>query len=99
MDDPQDRDDFSPALGAEGVGDDVRGSLRLLRHPFRPRRDPVGDDRRAIALNEGKAAVVEMLAGYWRSFRAIEHEFINIYGADDHFALKAKNHYVRLDGR
>lgn len=48
---------------------------------------------------EGKAAAVSMLAGYWKSFKAIEHELTNIYGSDDHFTLEAKNHYVRHDGR
>ncbi|GAA0631694.1 nuclear transport factor 2 family protein [Sphingomonas ursincola] len=48
---------------------------------------------------EGKAAVTAMLAEYWQSFAAIEHEPLNIYGSDDHFMLEALNHYVRHDGR
>jgi ketosteroid isomerase-like protein len=48
---------------------------------------------------EGKAAVTAMLAGYWRSFAAIEHEPLNIYGSDERFMLEALNHYVRHDGR
>jgi hypothetical protein len=47
----------------------------------------------------GKAAVVDMLGGYWRSFRGIEHEPLNIYGGDRHFMLEALNHYERLDGK
>jgi ketosteroid isomerase-like protein len=48
---------------------------------------------------EGKAAVTAMLAGYWQSFAAIEHEPLNIYGSDERFMLEALNHYVRHDGR
>lgn len=48
---------------------------------------------------EGKAAVVGMLSGYWRSFAAIEHETLNIYGTDRQFMLEALNHYVRHDGK
>ncbi len=48
---------------------------------------------------EGKAAVVGMLSGYWKSFGAIEHEPLNIYGTDQSFMLEALNHYTRLDGR
>jgi ketosteroid isomerase-like protein len=47
----------------------------------------------------GKPAVVGMLAGYWKSFASIEHELVNIYGTDRSFALEARNHYTRLDGR
>jgi ketosteroid isomerase-like protein len=48
---------------------------------------------------QGKAAVAAMLAGYWQSFAAIEHEPLNIYGSDERFMLEALNHYVRHDGR
>jgi ketosteroid isomerase-like protein len=48
---------------------------------------------------EGKPAVVEMLGGYWKSFKTIEHELLNIYGSDDRFTLEANNHYTRHDGR
>lgn len=48
---------------------------------------------------EGKQAAVAMLAGYWQSFAAIEHEPLNIYGTDRSFMLEALNHYVRHDGR
>jgi ketosteroid isomerase-like protein len=48
---------------------------------------------------EGKAAVTAMLAAYWRSFAAIEHEPLNIYGSDERFMLEALNHYVRHHGR
>ena len=47
----------------------------------------------------GKAVVREMLAGYWQSFAAIEHDLTNIYGTDDRYVLEADNHYVRYDGR
>jgi ketosteroid isomerase-like protein len=47
---------------------------------------------------QGKAAVTAMLSGYWQSFKAIEHELLNIYGSDDRFTLEARNHYVRNDG-
>ncbi len=46
----------------------------------------------------GKAAVLQGLAAYWRSFGAIEHDLDNIYGDDRRFALEALNHYRRLDG-
>lgn len=48
---------------------------------------------------EGKQAVVAMLAGYWQSFAAIEHEPLTILGSDQSFMLEALNHYVRHDGR
>lgn len=48
---------------------------------------------------EGKARVVGILGGYWKSFAAIEHEPLNIYGNDRQFMLEALNHYVRHDGR
>ena len=47
----------------------------------------------------GKAVVREMLAGYWQSFAAIEHDLTNIYGTDAAYVLEADNHYVRHDGR
>ncbi|QYU67685.1 hypothetical protein J4558_22730 [Leptolyngbya sp. 15MV] len=43
--------------------------------------------------------MVGMLSGYWKSFAAIEHEPLNIYGTDRHFMLEALNHYVRHDGK
>lgn len=48
---------------------------------------------------EGKAAVVGMLSGYWKSFAGIEHEPLNIYGTDSQFMLEALNHNVRHDGK
>lgn len=48
---------------------------------------------------EGKAAVLGMLAGYWKGFATVEHEPLNIYGSDDTFMLEALNHYVRLDSK
>ncbi len=48
---------------------------------------------------EGKAAVVEMLAGYWQSFKSIEHDLTNIYGTDRAYVLEALNHYKRHDGK
>jgi ketosteroid isomerase-like protein len=47
----------------------------------------------------GKAAAVAMLSGYWKSFTAIEHEPLNIFGSDRAFVLEALNHYLRHDGR
>jgi ketosteroid isomerase-like protein len=47
----------------------------------------------------GKAAVAGMLGGYWKSFAAIEHEPLNIYGTDSSFMLEALNHYTRHDGK
>ena len=46
----------------------------------------------------GKAAVLEGLGAYWRSFGAVEHDLDNIYGDDRRFALEALNRYRRLDG-
>ena len=48
---------------------------------------------------EGKAAVVEMLGGYWQSFKSIEHDLTNIYGTDRAYVLEALNHYERHDGK
>lgn len=48
---------------------------------------------------EGRAAVVEMLGGYWQSFKSIEHDLFNIYGTDDAYVLEALNHYERHDGK
>ena len=47
----------------------------------------------------GKAAIKAMLAGYWKSFRAVEHEPLNICGDDHRFVLEALNHYTRHDGK
>ncbi len=47
----------------------------------------------------GKKAVVEMLGGYWQSFKSIEHDLTNIYGSDDAYVLEALNHYERHDGK
>jgi ketosteroid isomerase-like protein len=47
----------------------------------------------------GTAAVLGMLGGYWKSFKALEHELLNIYGSDHAFMLEALNHYVRHDGK
>ena len=46
----------------------------------------------------GKPAIRAMLEGYWKSFAAIEHDLVNIYGDDKRFALEADNHYRRHDG-
>ncbi|MEM7643276.1 MAG: nuclear transport factor 2 family protein [Pseudomonadota bacterium] len=46
----------------------------------------------------GKGAVTGMLAGYWQSFSAIEHDLTNIYGTDRSYVLEADNHYLRHDG-
>ena len=48
---------------------------------------------------QGKDAVLNGLAGYWQSFRRLEHDLLNIYGTDQAFMLEALNHYARLDGR
>lgn len=47
----------------------------------------------------GKEAVVGMLSAYWKSFAAIDHEPLNIYGSDQAFMLEALNHYRRHDGK
>lgn len=48
---------------------------------------------------EGRAAVVEMLSGYWQSFKSIEHDLLNIYGTDSAYVLEALNHYERHDSK
>ncbi len=48
---------------------------------------------------EGKNAVVQMLGGFWQSFKNIEHDLTNIYGSDTAFVLEALNHYERHDGK
>ena len=60
------------------------------------------DDDVSIQFNNeppvsGKPAVVAMLGAYWKTFADIEHDLINIYGTDEHFALEALDHYVRCD--
>ena len=62
------------------------------------------DDEAQVQFNndpavQGKEAIVGMLSGYWKSFAAIEHEPLNIYGSDYAFILEALNHYTRLDGK
>ncbi len=47
----------------------------------------------------GKRDVIDMLGGYWQSFRTIEHDLLNIYGSDDAYVLEALNHYERHDGK
>lgn len=47
----------------------------------------------------GRDAVTAGLAEYWQSFRALEHDLLNIYGTDERFVLEALNHYTTLDGR
>ena len=47
----------------------------------------------------GREAVRDMLAGYWQSFAAIEHDLRTVLGDDFHFVLEADNHYLTLDGR
>ncbi len=46
-----------------------------------------------------KDGILERLGRYWKNFRSIEHELLNIYGNSQNFMLEALNHYVRLDGR
>jgi ketosteroid isomerase-like protein len=47
----------------------------------------------------GKEAVLGGLSYYWRSFGALEHELLNIYGTDRALMLETLNHYQRLDGK
>ena len=47
----------------------------------------------------GKAAIEAMLRQYWKSFRGVEHEPLNIYGTGNQFVLEALNHYTRHDGK
>jgi hypothetical protein len=46
---------------------------------------------------KGKEAITQGLGAYWRSFKALEHELLNIYGTDQNYVLEAINHYTRLD--
>lgn len=46
----------------------------------------------------GKAAVLAALGQYWQTFGTLEHDLLNIYGADDRLMLEALNHYTRADG-
>ena len=45
----------------------------------------------------GRDAVLGGLGQYWKSFAALEHELLNIYGNDQAFMLEALNHYRRHD--
>lgn len=47
----------------------------------------------------GRATIEAMLRQYWKSFRAVTHEPLNIYGTDNSFVLEALNHYTRHDGK
>jgi hypothetical protein len=46
---------------------------------------------------EGRGAILSRVGYLWSSFRTLEHEPLNIYGADRAFALEALNHYTRTD--
>ncbi|GAA6614935.1 nuclear transport factor 2 family protein [Scytonema sp. NUACC26] len=48
---------------------------------------------------QGKAAIVQFLADYWKTFASLEHDLLNIYGSDSAFVLEALNHYKRNDGK
>lgn len=48
---------------------------------------------------QGKAAILENLSHYWKTFGSLEHDLLNIYGNDSSFVLEALNHYARLDGK
>ncbi|MCC5639162.1 nuclear transport factor 2 family protein [Nostoc sp. CHAB 5844] len=48
---------------------------------------------------QGKAAIAQFLAEYWKSFASLEHDLLNIYGSDWAFVLEALNHYKRNDGK
>lgn len=47
----------------------------------------------------GKPAILAGLGYYWATFGSLEHDLLNLYGADTAFMLEALNHYTRLDGR
>lgn len=49
------------------------------------------------SLIEGKAAIVQFLSDYWKTFISLEHDLLNIYGNDSAFVLEALNHYKRND--
>lgn len=46
----------------------------------------------------GQLAVCKAYERYLRGFRAIRHELLNIYGADDQFMAEMLWHYTRHDG-
>ncbi len=48
---------------------------------------------------QGKAAIVQFLTNYWKTFASLEHDLLNIYGSDSAFVLEALNHYKRNDGK
>lgn len=48
---------------------------------------------------QGKAAILENLSHYWKTFGSLEHDLLNIYGDDLSFVLEALNHYARNDGK
>lgn len=48
---------------------------------------------------QGKAAIVQFLVDYWKTFASLEHDLLNIYGSDSRFVLEALNHYQRNDGK
>lgn len=48
---------------------------------------------------QGKEAVMQGLAAYWKTFASLEHDLLNIYGSDSSFVLEALNHYKRNDGK
>lgn len=42
---------------------------------------------------QGKAAILQSLSEYWRTFDSVEHDLLNIYGSDSSFVLEALNYY------
>ena len=48
---------------------------------------------------QGRDAILKRLAEYWKSFAALEHDLLNIYGSERAFMLEARNAYTRLDGK
>ena len=47
----------------------------------------------------GKTAIRQFLSDYWRAFKSLEHDLLNIYGSDSSFVLEALNYYKRNDGK
>ncbi len=69
----------------ESYGSYLSGNVEMYfnNHPF----------------GRGKETILGGLRQYWKSFKTVEHDLLNIYGSNHHYVLEALNHYERHDGQ
>lgn len=61
------------------------------------------DENCALQINNhlplsGRAAVAAAFERYWEAIGKLDHELLNIFGADHAFAVEMLCHYTRKDG-